>query len=346
VLFLLAALAILYFREQPPAQQMARMSALLPADSRISSLAFSPNGRAIAMVLRREGKAQIWVRSLDGLEPVALAGTDGAVDPFWSPDSQWIGFFADGRLKKIDRSGGPVQTLCDALGAVGGTWNEQGQILIGALSGVQTVSNKGGAPSNLPRGDRKLYPVYLRDGKHYLAGNDGGVWLNSTESPEARHILPDVSAPEVVDPPPGSSVGAVLFIRRRALMALPFDMKRLEPAGEPFAVAQNIAMSATLRPLAAASRRGALAWVTGEGSGWQYVWRDRQGRTLGVIPGAGGVVGISSDGTRLVGDHDAVISVLEFATGVATRLSFDPSCNNPIWSPDRRYVAYWKGAPG
>ncbi len=346
VLFLLAALAVLYLREQPPAPQMARMSALLPADSRVSSLAVSPDGRTLAMVLRRQGKEQIWVRSLDALEPVALAGTDGAADPFWSPDSQWIGFFADARLKKVDRSGGPVQTLCDALGAVGGTWNQQGQILIGALSGVQTVSDKGGAPSNLPHRDRQIYPVYLRDGKHYLARNDGGVSLNSTESPEARRILPDVSAPEVLDPPPGSSVGAVLFIRGRALMALPFDMKRLERVGEPLAVAQNIAMSATLRPLAAASRSGALAWVTGEGSHWQYVWRDRQGRNVGVIPGAGGVVGISSDGTRLVGDHDAEISVLEFATGVVTRLSFQPGCTNPIWSPDRRYVAYWKAGAG
>ena len=103
-----------------PAPQMARMSALLPPDSRVSSLAVSPDGRTIAMVLRRQGKEQIWVRSLDALEPVALAGTDGAADPFWSPDSQWIGFFADARLKKVDRSGGPVQTLCDALGAVAG----------------------------------------------------------------------------------------------------------------------------------------------------------------------------------------------------------------------------------
>lgn len=128
-LLLSAALGFLWFRGKPAELPVARMNILLPDKARIMSLAVSPDGRAIAVVLLKEGKQQIWVRALDSLEMTPLAGTDNAVDPFWSPDSRLIAFFADARLKKVDRSGGPVQTLCDALGAVGGTWNRKGEHL-------------------------------------------------------------------------------------------------------------------------------------------------------------------------------------------------------------------------
>ena len=120
VTLLLAALAFVYFRQKPGAQPTVRLSVLLPEKSRAVSLAVSPDGREIAMVLVKEGRQQIWVRPLDVLGPTALAGTDGALDPFWSPDSRYIGFFADAKLKTIEHSGGPVQTLCDALGTYGG----------------------------------------------------------------------------------------------------------------------------------------------------------------------------------------------------------------------------------
>lgn len=86
------------------------------------------------MVLVREGKQQIWIRELAGQEPVALAGTDSAADPFWSPNSRSVAFFADAKLKTVDRSEGPVQTVCDALGVQGGTWNQNGDILLGAIT--------------------------------------------------------------------------------------------------------------------------------------------------------------------------------------------------------------------
>lgn len=166
-LLLLAALGFLWLRNEPEEPPVARMNILLPDKARIMSLAVSPDGRAIAVVLLKEGKQQIWVRALDSLEMTPLAGTDNAVDPFWSPDSRLIAFFADARLKKVDRAGGPVQTLCDALGAVGGTWNRNGDILIGALSQVQRVSDAGGTLSNPPGHSDKteLYPIFLPDGR-------------------------------------------------------------------------------------------------------------------------------------------------------------------------------------
>lgn len=353
VAILLAALTVMYFRKQPPAQPLARMSILLPEMSRIRSLAIAPDGRAIAVVLLKDGKQQIWVRALDGLELTPLAGTDNAADPFWSPDSRSIAFIADAKLKKIDRSGGPAQTLCDALGVLGGTWNRKGDILIGGLWRVQRVSNAGGAVTDLPghAAVTEGFPVFLPDGLHYMAvrnifasPTEAGIWLSSMEGPESRRILPDVSSIEIMGPPSGSSVGAVLFTRAETLMALPFDMKRLEATGDPFPVAPDIALGINAHSLAAASNTGVLAYASGQPNDWQYVWRDRQGRNLGAVGDAGGVVMISPDGKRLVGDPGGDVSVLEFGRDLVTRVAFRPhGGTNPIWSPDGRYVAYYNG---
>ncbi len=352
---LLAALSFVHFREPSPTQQVARLSVLLPEKSRALSLAVSPDGREIAMVLVKEGQQQIWVRALDALEPTALAGTDGADDPFWSPDSRYIGFFADARLKKIERSGGPVQTLCDALGARGGTWNVKGDILIGGLSRVQKVPATGGAVSDLAKhaAITEIYPCFLPDGQHYLATREAttgspqaGVWLSSIDQPESRRILPDVSDAEIVEPPPGSQVGKVLFTRAGTLMALPFNMKRLEAAGDPFPIAQRIAASFSSHWLAATSRQGVLAYVSGQRGGRQYVWRNTQGRKLGVAGDAGNVAAISPDGKQLTGDRGGDTYVLDFARGLATRLTFGARNTNPVWSPDGRYIAYWKIGSG
>jgi Tol biopolymer transport system component len=306
------------------------------------------------MVLVREGKQQIWLRALDALEPSALAGTDGATDPFWSPDSRYLAFFADARLKKIDRAGGPVQTICDALAARGGTWNRSGDILMGGVSRVQRVPAAGGAVSDLPKqaAITEVYPVFFPDGKHFLATRNGiagspqdGVWLSSIDGAETpRRILPDVSNSAIVDPPPGSQVGQVLFVRAGRLMALPFDMKRLDAAGDSFPQAQQVVESSSPHWLASASSQGVLAYVSGERGAPQYVWRDRQGNTLGVAGEAGGAVAISPDGKRLAGDRAGDTWVLEFGWEAVTRLTFGKASSNPIWSPDGRYVAYSKGA--
>jgi Tol biopolymer transport system component/tRNA A-37 threonylcarbamoyl transferase component Bud32 len=349
VTLLLAAVSFVHFREQAPTQQEARVSILLPEKSRALSLAVSPDGREIAMVLVKDGKQQIWVRPLDAFEPTALAGTDNTADLFWSPDSRYIGFFADAKLKKIERSGGPVQTLCDALAATGGTWNRNGDILIGALMNVQKVPAAGGTVTDLPA--HAGNPYFLPDGQHYLSTRGGtagsaqaGIWLDSIKGGDTRRILPDVSKTQIVEPTPGSQVGEVLFTRAGTLMALPFDMRRLEAAGEAFPVAQRIAAGIGGSWLAAASGNGVLAYVSGERGGRQYVWRDRQGRNLGVAGDAGAVVAISPDGKQLVGDYRGT-RVLDFARGLATLLLFKEGNSNPIWSADGRYVAY-PGAGG
>jgi eukaryotic-like serine/threonine-protein kinase len=352
VLLLVAAFAYLRFSETFPPLEPARMTVLLPERSRPLFLAISPDGRAIALVLVKDGRQQIWIRALDSLDLTPLEGTDGATNPFWSPDSRFIGFFADARLKKIDRSGGPAQTLCDALAALGGTWNQNGDILFGGLARLQRVSATGGPVSDFLKHPpwTELYPFFLPDGDHYLAtraGNarsaDNGIWLGSIHGVDSRQILPDASNAQFIGPLSGSQTGAVVFTRGDMLMALPFDAQRLEAAGDAFPIARGIASGVDYYRLAAASNAGVLAYVSGQRGGWQYVWRDRQGRKLGAYPDAGAVAMVSPAGKQLVGERAGETWVMEFAHGVATQLTFgSPGNFNPIWSPDGRYIAYDK----
>ena len=349
---LLAGLAVAHFSETPPKPAAVRMSILLPEKSRVQALEVSPDGRQIAMVLVKDGKQQIWIRALDSLEPVALAGTDGADDPFWSPDSRFIGFFADAKLKKIERLGGPVQVLCDAMAAIGGTWNSAGDILFGGLNAIERVSPSGGTVTELPGRPGGVFPVFLPDGQHFLvvqqaaAAHAPGIWLHAIGSAESQQILADSSKVEVLDTLPGSPVGALLFTRAGSLTLLPFDMKRLAVAGEPVPIARHVASSSNVAGLATAARGAVLAYVSGPRTGRQYVWRDRQGRYLGVAGSASAVVCISPDGKRLLGDLDST-RILDLATGVATDLMAVRSGNlNPIWSPDGKYVAISWGKRG
>ena len=351
VLLLLAALTYVYFRAQPAIPPVTRANIQLPEKSLVRSLAVSPDGEFIAAVLVKDGKQQLWVRALDASELTPLPGTDNATDPFWSADDRFIAFFADAKLKKIDRSGGPVQTLCDALAAVGGTWNRNGDILIGALDQVLRISGQGGALSKLPGHPAitEVFPAFLPDGHHYIAtrsvvgrATESGLWLDSIDAPEAHRILPDVTRAEVVAPPRGSSIGAILFTRAGTLMALPFDMKQFEAAGDPFSVAQEIALGTNSSWLAASSFNGLVTYVSGQRSQRQYVWRDRQGKNLGAFGEAGGVAMISPDGKRLAGDSAGQIMIHEFGRGVTTRLTVGSSGGmNPAWSSDGQYVAYW-----
>jgi len=344
LLILGGAIALVSFRHLPSPTEPARMSVLLPEKSRPMSLAVSPDGRTIAIVLAKDGRQQIWVRALDSLDLTPLDGTDGAINPFWSPDSRWIAFFADARLKKIDRSGGPVQTVCDALAALGGTWNQNGDIVFGGLATLQRVSANGGAVSEVHEQPTptETYPFFLPDGEHYLATRDDGIWVGSIYGSDFRRIVPDASNAQFLAPLPGERPGAVVFTRGNTLMALPFDAKRLDVLGDAFAIAQEIAGDGSYR-LVAASNAGVLAYVSGQRGGWQYIWRDHQGKKLGAYPGAGGVAMISPDGKRLVGDRAGETWVMELTTGAATQLTFgDPGNFNPIWSPDGRYIAYDK----
>src|SRR4030095_15623533 len=221
-----------------------KTSILPPERSSFGQIAVSPDGRLLAFTAATGGKVQLWVRPLDSTEAKPLAGTQGAIFPFWSPDSRFIGFFADGRLKKIEFTGGLAQMLCEVWIPIGGTWNRDGVILFAqGANGLFRVSATGGevtrvtAPNKPGQEDSHRYPTFLPDGRHFLYSvlsgrkETRGVYLGSLDGTVKRRLLDDFAGIKYVAAVPGatsSGAGWLVFGRDGALLARPFDARRLD----------------------------------------------------------------------------------------------------------------------
>jgi hypothetical protein len=166
------AVSLLHFCESAPEQRLMRFSVWPPEKATFDTLAISPDGRRLAFTATESGKSQLWVRQLDSLTAQPLAGVDRVPLPFWSPDSRFIAFFADSKLKKIEASGGPPQTLCDAPRGRGGCWNRNGIILFnGAALPLSTIPAESGGARTTTAADAQSrealrWPVFLPDGHH------------------------------------------------------------------------------------------------------------------------------------------------------------------------------------
>ena len=342
------------FFVSPPETSRLTMTAPTPSGAFVGPLAISPDGSRIAIVATgADGKSQLWIRSLDMLTAQSLAGTEGAFQPFWSPDSRFLGFFAGGKLKKIEVSGGPPITLCDAPDPRSGTWNRDGVILFGpsANSGLQKVSAAGGAPAaatTLGQGETShVRPFFLPDGRHFLyraitGTGVGPIYAGSLNSVERKFLLNSDSTNVLY------SQGHLLFLRETTLMAQPFDAQRLLLTSDAFPIAENIQTSATTNPsgVFSASENGVLVYQTGaRAMGSQLVWFDRTGRKLGVLGDTAisiyAELALSPDGKRAsVSSIDPAgqgrdIWLYDVARGLKTRFTFGPGpAQDSIWSPD------------
>jgi len=315
-------------------------------------LAVSPDGQRMAYVATgADGRSLLWVRPLDTLAAQSLAGTDDASSPFWSPDSRFLGFFAGGKLKKIEVSGGPPITLCDATNNTGGTWSRDG-VIVFATGGnrgnpLRQVSAAGGVPTAvtvLAQGEiRHQRPFFLPDGRHFLYETEGGgpvhpIYLASLDSAE-RKLLFNSDSSNVV-----YSQGHLLFLRETTLMAQPFDAQRLVLTSEAFPIAEQIQTHVPGEPHAnfSASENGVLAYQTGSAAGGsQLTWFDRSGKQIGVLGdrAAYSDVWLSPDGKRvsvsIPSGTTRDIWVYDVARGLKTRFTFDATDERaPIWSPD------------
>ena len=326
-------------------------------------LAISPDGLRLAYVaLNADGKALLWVRPIDSLQALALPGTEDASFPFWSPDSRMIGFFASGKLKKIEASGGPPLTLCDAPNPRGGTWNQEGVILFTPNLNVplHRVSASAGTPVPVTSLDpakgvtTHRWPQFLPDGRHflYVSGTPltprenptNAIMLGSLDSKESKFLLHAHASAQY-----GS--GHILFLRLNTLMAQPFNAQNLELTGEAFPIADPVQeYELSLRSIFSASENGLLAYLEGGSStGRELIWFDRSGRKVGEVPGPDEYVSprISPDGKKLlytlVSPNYEVWSY-DMALGVKTRLTFGSTSGrgslSAVWSPDGRRIAY------
>src|SRR5713226_4034868 len=241
LLLLAAGVALWNTSKQRPRPMYFHTSVPFPAND----LALSPDGRMLAMVAysAQANSNVLWTYEVGSRPTNSLERTQGASYPFWSPDGRSIGFFADGKLKKLEVSGGQVQVLCDAPNGRGGTWNRDGVIVLApdSIGGLYRVSSSGGSPVEMTRLDASRFetshrwPEFLPDGKHfiYLAANFSGqleknaIFLGSLDSKE-RHLLVSTSANAAYAEP-----GYLLYLRDKTLVAQPFDRRRYVLSGEP-----------------------------------------------------------------------------------------------------------------
>jgi serine/threonine protein kinase len=363
LLLALIALSFIHFRTAPPPQERSvRFQVPLPEKSTDAMFRLSPDGRYLAIAGRIvRGGSRLWVRPLDSVEARALPGTEFASFPFWSPDSAFIGFFDQGKLKRIALAGGPPQTICDAPNSIGGgTWNRDGVIVftpeygkpfsrVPAAGGVPMPMTKlAGSvaqafPQFLPGGDRFLYRVSA-PGKPGVAG----VYVGSLDDKLPVRIL--ASSGATYAPPSASgNTGHLLFLRESTLMAQAFDPEQLRLSGEMVPLAEPVGTySYGLLAAFSVSDNGVLAYSSGAaGVNRELVWLDRTGKQMELAgpPGEYSNFRLSPDEKRIVMDRSAQpnadIWVLDILRGVTSRLTFDPAIDNlAIWSPDGQRVLF------
>jgi Tol biopolymer transport system component len=358
-----------HWREPVPEDRALQFHVNLPAGAEFvlasAGNAISPDGRTIAFVAVSGGIAKLWFQSLDSLTARELPGTEGTTNPFWSPDSRFMGFFANGKLKRIDASGGPAAVLADAPNARGGTWTEDGTIVFTPtpFEGLQRVPAAGGTPSAFTQLDTASHevthrwPQFLPGGRQFLYSNSdtaglARTYLASVNRPQERKALLESHSAAHYVRPRLRYPGYLLWVRQGSVIAQAFDPDRGQLSGEPQPVpgAESVAVVGTnYHPGFSVSNSGTILANTGSDL-YRLSWLSRDGKVLSSPWQPGGYAGlrISPDGARAAlsvmnpsGGRD--VWTLDFARGVQTRVV--ASGTGPlaaIWSPDGRKIVYYR----
>jgi serine/threonine protein kinase/Tol biopolymer transport system component len=368
--FVLATIALasgFVLRAPKPPQPMPamRLIAEIGVDASLytslPSAILSPDGTRLAFVASdADQKRRIYVRSLNQLQATALSGTQNAHNPFFSPDGQWIGFFADGKLKKISVQGGAAVTLCDAADDRGGSWGEDGTIVFTKNSSapLSKVSSAGGAPQPLTTLDNQAgeitqrWPQVLPGGKAVLFTSntrqsnyeDSDIVVYSMVSGQRKTLQHSGTYARYLPS------GHVVYMHEGTLFAVPFDLQRLEVTGQPAPILEGVASNAGNGSVQFSfSNTGNLVYIGGH-SGFTNVsiyWMDHDGKFLPLRETAGGFANpaFSPDGKRLALEiregSKSDVWVYEWERDTLTRLTLAGEINgSPVWTPDGQRIVY------
>jgi Tol biopolymer transport system component len=321
-----------------------------------TTMAVSPDGRHIAFVtISRAQRTRVWVRALASLESKPIEGTDGATAVFWSPDSKSVGFFAGGRLKRIDIGGGAAVEICPVRQDIGhmGTWGADGTILFASAEGeaIFQVADSGGTPVALLKPDpnrkerRFAWPSFLADGRRFtflkVQGDDAGSVMLAGPAMEPKELAALKSNAQYVGP------GYLLHVQDGTLLARRMDVDTGQLTGTPTAVADPVYyFYPTGLGNFAASHTGVIAYQS-QGNQSRIVWFDRTGKELGVVRPPGGyfTLKLSADERRLLydrthprsGAHD--LFLLELDRGAEVQLTSEPGTEaGPRWAANDTIV--------
>jgi len=353
-LALLTGAAAWYVR--PPAQgSLARVTLTLPAGERLvtsehPAIALSPTGSHLAYVASRGGPSQIYVRAIGQSQGQPLAGTEGGRNPFFSPDGQWVGFFADRKLKKVSIKGGTPITLCDAANPRGATWTSDDAIVFAPLSnsGLWKVPARGGTPQALTIVDQQKrenshrWPFVLPGGKAVLfsiemsSAKSYDIAVQSLETGQRRILVEGGASPRYLP------TGHLLYARASSptasassLVAVPFDVKRLQVTGDPIPVVDNVQQ--WLGGAHVTMSTDWLVYVPARNQDVKLVWVDRSGTAmpLPAPPGSYDSPRVSPDG------REVAVSGWTYSLerNTLTRLSLIGG-SRPVWSPDGSRIVF------
>jgi eukaryotic-like serine/threonine-protein kinase len=357
----------LWIRSRTPISRSVTKSVItLPAGTRLSgdplraTVAISPDGRTIAMAAEVGNSSQLYLRPLNSIAAVPIAGTTGAAIPFFSPDSQWVGFGTSAQLRKVALSGGAPQVICEARGGVrGAVWGEDGTIFFsaGVGGGLWRVSANGGTPEMVtaPDSDHRekshRRPALLPGEKAVImtvgtaditSFDDARIDVVTLATGKRKTIIQGGMDAQYL------STGHLVYARAGSIVAVPFDVARLEVTGPPSAVASDVSTYPDFGYANfSVSHDGSLLYLPGGARPWEtaLVWVDRQGRSQPVteVRRAFDYVSLSPDGQHIALQIDQAtveVWVYDLARGTFSRLVHGWDNGGPLWSPDGKRVTF------
>jgi eukaryotic-like serine/threonine-protein kinase len=353
-----------FFAARPSRErQVLRFNVSAPSDAFFGNgMALSPDGKQIVVVSEKDGGGELVVRSLDALQSHSLAGTKNGHLPFWSPDGRSIGFFAEGKLKKIELASGAVQSLADTNEARGGTWSEAGIVYSPTPStALYFIPAGGGTPVEITqldtdKGITHRWPYFLPDGRHFLyasRGTLGGRWtilVGSLDRMKPVQLLSADSGAIFAQP------GYLLFVHGNTLLAQLFNPRTFKLSGDTTALVEGMqpeGENGATGFVSLAAAQNVLSFHGALNSRAQLQWFDRGGKSLDAAKHDGEFANpaLSPEGRRVAVDRfesatrQSAVWVLDTERGAFTLVSHgEGTTGSPVWSPDGNWLYYGRSA--